>query len=411
MPFHQRTLANGLQVIGETNPSSLSVAVALWARVGARDESPEVAGVSHYLEHMVFKGTAARDSFAVNRDFSRIGADNNAFTSEENTVFHAVVLPEYLPKALEVLADILRPSLRPADFETEKSVILDEIVRYSVQPQSAAYDHARAFYFQGHPLGNNVLGSTESVTALTRDQMAAYFDKHYTGGKIFAVASGNFDWNEFVKLVERACGHWPAGAATRQSLGEVAGHGGLKVVTVPAEKSAQEYVVMMAPCPAADDPLRYSSAVLATIVGDYTGSRLYWALTDPGLADSAGMGADEYEKAGCFYVSFSCDPENAVECHELTKQVLAEVQKDGVTEEELKQAKTKIASREVRAAERASRRLFAVAKDWAYLGQYRTVDDELKALEGVTVESIRVLLDRYPINAMTTTAYGPLEKI
>src|SRR5580698_4460037 len=179
MPFHSHTLKNGLQIIGETNPSALCVALAFWVRTGARDETSDESGVSHFLEHMVFKGTARRDSFAVNRDFSRIGADNNAFTSEENTVFHAAVLPEFLPEVVDVLADIMRPTLRKEDFETEKSVILDEIVRYEVQPGWSTYDNARRIYFGEHPLGNSILGSTESIKALTCEQMHAYFTKRY----------------------------------------------------------------------------------------------------------------------------------------------------------------------------------------------------------------------------------------
>src|SRR5271154_3512006 len=120
MPFHSHTLPNGLQIVGETSPAALCVALAFWVRTGSRDETPEVSGVSHFLEHMVFKGTERRDSLAVNRDFSKIGADNNAFTSEENAVFHAAFLPEFLPQAVDVLADIMRPSLRGEDFDTEK---------------------------------------------------------------------------------------------------------------------------------------------------------------------------------------------------------------------------------------------------------------------------------------------------
>ena len=143
MPFHQQTLPNGLTILGESNPAALSVAVAFWVKTGARDEQPAESGVSHFLEHMVFKGTDRRNAYAVNRDFSVIGADNNAWTSEENTVFHAVVLPEFLPQLVDVLADIMRPSLRGEDFDTEKKVILDEIVRYEVQPGWASFDIAR----------------------------------------------------------------------------------------------------------------------------------------------------------------------------------------------------------------------------------------------------------------------------
>src|SRR6516162_2016575 len=173
--FHSHVLSNGLQIIGETSPSARSVALGFFVRTGARDETGEVSGVTHFLEHMVFKGTPRRTALDVNRDFDRIGAHYNAFTSEENTVFYAAILPEYLPQAVDVLADILRPSLRNDDFDMEKNVIIEEIGMYEDQPMWSAYDHAKKHYFVGHPLGNSILGTPESITALTRDQMAAYF--------------------------------------------------------------------------------------------------------------------------------------------------------------------------------------------------------------------------------------------
>src|SRR5688572_7335543 len=163
MPFHTHTLPNGLQLVGETIPSARSAAVGFFVKTGSRDETPEVAGVSHFLEHMVFKGTPRRTALDVNCDFDRIGANYNAFTSEENTVFYAAVLPEYVPQAVDILADILRPSLRGEDFEGEKKVILEEIAMYEDQPMWCAYDHAKKAYFADHPLGNSVLGSVASI--------------------------------------------------------------------------------------------------------------------------------------------------------------------------------------------------------------------------------------------------------
>src|SRR3954447_7431960 len=159
MPFHSQTLPNGLQIIAETSPSARSVAVGFFVRTGSRDETAEVSGVSHFLEHMVFKGTPHRSSFDVNRDFDKIGASYNAFTSEENTVFYAAILPEYLPQAMDILADILRPSLRGEDFDMEKKVIIEEIGMYDDQPMWSAYDQAKKLYFDGHPLGNSILGT------------------------------------------------------------------------------------------------------------------------------------------------------------------------------------------------------------------------------------------------------------
>src|SRR6267142_6043163 len=166
MPFHQHVLDNGLTILGETSPSARSVALGFFVRTGSRDEAAGISGVTHFLEHMVFKGTPRRTALDVNRDFDAIGANYNAFTSEENTVFYASVLPEYLPRAVDILADILRPSLRGEDFDVEKNVIIEEIGMYEDQPMWCAYDQAKKTYFDGHPLGNSVLGSVESIRGL-----------------------------------------------------------------------------------------------------------------------------------------------------------------------------------------------------------------------------------------------------
>src|SRR3989440_71617 len=159
MSFHKHVLANGLTIVGEISPSARSVAVGFFVKTGARDETPEVSGVSHFLEHMVFKGTPHRTALEVNYDFDRIGASYNAYTSEENTVFYAAILPEYLPQAVDILADILRPSLRGDDFNMEKKVIIEEIGMYEGQPMFSAFDHAKRVFFADHRLGDSILGT------------------------------------------------------------------------------------------------------------------------------------------------------------------------------------------------------------------------------------------------------------
>jgi len=409
MPFHQTKLSNGLQVLGETNPSALSVALGFFVHTGARDEVDGESGVTHFLEHMIFKGTEKRDALQVNRDFDRIGADNNAFTSEESTVFHAAVLPEYVPQAIDVLADILRPSLRDDDFQMEKKAIKDEIARYEVRPEWAVYDESRKMFFGDHPLGQSILGTRESIDALGRDQMYDYFRRRYVAPNIIAVAAGNFDWNEFVRLIEGQCGKWESGPIGRRGLVEAAKRTGQKVIR--REKLNQEYVMMWAPGPAGDSPLRYAAHVLTSIIGDYTGSRLYWALVDPGLADSADISFMDYEAAGAFLLSFSCQPENSKRNLEIIRKILQEIQTNGVTDEELRVARTRMAAREVRGNERTHRRMLAIGHDWAYLNTYRTLDDELAAIDAVSIADIRKLLDRYPLRDLMTVALGPLEKL
>src|SRR3984893_3210290 len=198
MPFHSHVLKNGLRIIAETSPSARSTAVGFFVRTGARDESSDVSGVSHFLEHMVFKGTPHRTALDVNRDFDRIGAHSIAFTSQENTVFYAAILPEYLPQAVDILSDILRPSLRVEDFDMEKNVIIEEIGMYEDQPMWSAYDRAKRGYFADHPLGNSILGTPESIRALARDQMHGYFQRRYVAPNITVAAAGNYDWKDLV---------------------------------------------------------------------------------------------------------------------------------------------------------------------------------------------------------------------
>ncbi len=409
MPFHSEKLPNGLQIIGETSPSARSVALGFFVRTGSRDEAPEESGVTHFLEHMVFKGTPRRSAFDVNRDFDRIGADYNAYTSEENTVFHAAVLPEYVPEAVDVIADILRPSLREEDFQMEKKVIINEIGRYEDMPMYAAYDRTRKAHFGDHKLGNSVLGTPESITALTRDQMHRYFAKRYVATNITVAVAGNFEWPRFVEVVARHCGQWQDGPVGRDGLFQAPGTGRFEIVR--RAKVAQEYVMMMAPAPAADSPLRHAADLLSMALGDDSGSRLYWALIDPGLADSADCGFHENEASGTFMTSFSGEPAATASNLEIVRKVLREVQEKGIAEEELNQARSKVLSRVVRGNERPKGRMQALGMNWTYQKEYRTVDDDLKAFEGVTLGDVREVLTRFPLEKVTTLALGPLEQL
>jgi predicted Zn-dependent peptidase len=409
MHYHNTTLPNHLALVGETNPAARSVALGFFVKTGSRDETPDVSGVTHFLEHMVFKGTPHRSALDVNMDFDRIGANYNAFTSEENTVFHAAVLPEYLPQAFDILSDILRPSLREDDFQMEKNVIIEEIGMYEDQPVWSAYDHAKRIYFADHPLGNSILGTPASITALTRDQMHTYFQRRYVPGNIAVVAAGNFDWGAFVKLAEKHCGHWDAGLEGHLDQRPAPGSGAFEVMS--KDKVTQEHVILIAPGPPVASPKRYAADILATVLGDDSGSRLYWALVDPGLAESADCSFHEYHDTGAFYFSFSCEPERTQKNLAIVLGILRQVQQDGITEEELRQAKSKVLSRVVRASERPMGRMMAVGMQHVYWNSYHTVDEELRRFGEVTRKKVRDVLKSYPLDRTTTLALGPLDKL
>ncbi len=296
--FKHAKLSNGLDVVAEINDAAHSAALGFMVKTGSRDEAPEVAGVSHFLEHMMFKGTARRNSQQVNEEFDAMGAKNNAFTSNEVTCYWAQVLPEFTERAMDLLADMMRPSLREEDFEMEKKVILEEISLYLDRPAHVLFEAVMADHFENHPMAGSVLGTKESITALTRNQMKDYFDARYGPGNMVLAAAGKIDFEEFVKLAEKYCGQWKHLDVQR-------------VYTVPMLKPKRKhisdpklkrhYIAGLCPGPSAQDDSRYAAMVLSDVLGDHEGSRLFWALVEPGLADEADFSFYPHDKIGIVF--------------------------------------------------------------------------------------------------------------
>ncbi|HEY3969215.1 MAG TPA: pitrilysin family protein [Planctomycetaceae bacterium] len=408
MQFHEARLANGLQIVAEQSPGVHSVAVGFFVRTGSRDETDEVAGVSHFLEHMIFKGTARHSADDVNRVFDEVGAKYNASTSEEVTLFYAAVLPEYLPKSFDLLADIIRPSLRQEDFDMEKKVILEEIGMYDDQPTYTAYENLMQAHFAGHALGRSVLGTNESIGALTCQQMRAYHQSRYASGNIVLAVAGKFEWSELLALAEKSCAAWPAGGGPR-STSEARPSGGLKQVT--KSNSMLQHVMHMAPAPPSSSPLRYAADLLTVIVGDDSGSRLFWELVDPGLAETAELGYNEFDGSGAYMGYFSCPPDESRSNVDRIRAIYEDVNRNGVTEVELAQAKSKVASRVVLRSERPMGRLSSLGHNWVNRNEYHRVEDDLTILRKITLADIRSLIEEYPLTQLTTSTVGPLESL
>ncbi len=408
MEFHETRLANGLQIVAERCPGVYSVALGFFVRTGARDETDEISGVSHFLEHMAFKGTARHSADDVNRVFDEVGAKYNASTSEEVTLFYGAILPEYLPQTFDLLADIIRPALRQEDFDMEKKVILEEIGMYDDQPTYTAYERLMQTHFAGHPLGRSVLGTTESITALKADQMRAYHQSRYAAGNILLAIAGQFDWTEFERLVERQCAAWPTGAPPRAKP-EAKPAGGMMLAKKVG--SLQQHIMQMSPAPPADSPWRFAADILAVIVGDDTGSRLFWELVDPGYAETAEMGYNEFDGSGSYMTYFSCEPDQAERNLERVRKIYDGINASGITEVELAQARNKIASRIVLRSERPMGRLASLGHNWLYRSEYRTVADDLATLRSISVDDIRKLLEIYPLRQTTTSSVGPLDEL
>lgn len=408
MPFHHTTLPNGLQVIAELNDRAHSIASGFFVKAGSRDETAEIAGLSHFLEHMVFKGTPRRDALAVNRDFDRVGAKHNAQTSEEDTVYHVTCLPEYLPGAFDVLADILRPSLREEDFETEKKVIIEEIKMYLDNPMSVAYEAAKAAHFGPHPLGQSILGTVESISAMTAEQMRGYFAAKYSPANIVLAFAGKGDWDRLVEMAAAKCEGWEGDQTSRPLVAPV-GQKAFRAL-LRAEDN-QQTILAVADAPPLESDDRYAAALLTTILGDHTGSRLYWALIDPGYADGVEFSYQDYNGAGAFYTFLSCEPDEAQENLRRIADIYRAAMNDGVTPEELEQAQNKVLARTVLRSERPMGRLMSLGFHWTYRREHMAVEQELDAYSKVTTGDIRRVLGRWPLAPMTVVSVGPTTEI
>lgn len=403
--FEETVLDNGLQLVAETNSDARSAAIGFFVRTGSRDETPTESGVSHFLEHMVFKGSERRTALDVNREFDEIGAKYNAYTSEENTVFWGAVLPEYLPRLAAMLADLLRPSLRSEDFDVEKNVILEEIGMYDDSPSFKVYEKMMRVHFGLHPLGNSVLGTKESVGALSQDQMLDYFSRRYRPGNVVAAASGNVDWSAFRQWISEYCGSWPAGTPERTATTP---HYAPQFEALHDPKLNQQHILIMSPAPAAESADRFAAETVAAVVGDDTGSRLYWDLVDPGHADSASMDFHEYQGAGAFLTYVSCEPDSTADNVRRVLDIFRDVLANGIRDDELDQVKNKGAARIVLRSERPMGRLTPVAFNWIYRREYRTIDDDLQTVQAVTPAHIRRVVALHPLDRVTVVTLGPL---
>jgi predicted Zn-dependent peptidase len=410
MPFLHERLDNGLDVIAETTAAGLSTSVGFFVRTGARDESDEVWGVSHFLEHMVFKGTPDLSADDINRAFDRLGASANAFTSEEDTVYYATVLPEHQDDVVGLLARMMRPALRSQDFDTEKLVILEEIRMYDDQPPFGADDRCRASFFGRHPLARSVLGTVDSIQGLSAEAMREYHRRRYAPGTMVLAATGAVDFPALVASARRLCGDWPAAEAAAGPAPAPAARSpaAASVERIVRSSAALEYAVRMSAGPGESHADRFAAKLLAVILGDGSGSRLYWALVDPGRAEQASCHHQDFLDAGLFTTQLSCDPADAEELLERIVELYAEAAAAGIATDEFSRARHKLASRVVLAGERPRRRLFDVGLEWSHCATYRTVRDNLRIVEALTRDDVHRVLGAWPLAAAASTVLaGP----
>jgi predicted Zn-dependent peptidase len=404
MNYYHHQLNNGLTMVGEHDANARSLAMGYFVRTGSRDETAQVNGVSHFLEHMMFKGTDRRSADDVNREFDEMGARYNAFTSEENTVYYGNVLPQFQGKLQALLSDMMRPALREDDFNMEKNVILEEIAMYWDRPQFRVFEQLRESYYGGHPLGASILGSAQSIRDLTAEQMRTYFSQRYAANNLTFVLAGNFDWEKACVDAEKWCANWNTDDVPRALSAHQAS---AKVERIADDKTNRAHIALMAPGFSAQNPLRLAAEVAAEAIGAGDGSRLYWALVHPGIAEAAQLGHDANDGDGAFYGYLLADPERAAQALETFKSVLAEACRDGLNEAEVERAKRRLASHVLLGSETPMGRLRPLGMDQVYRKKYRSAQDLLAQVQSVSLDEVNNLLDESTFETATVVILEP----
>lgn len=398
-------MPNGLQIVADHNPRCQLTSIGYFVRAGSRDETMAVSGVSHFLEHMCFKGTPTRSALEINQQLDDMGANSNARTSEESTIYHATVLPEFQSSMVELLTDMMRPSLQEEDFETEKQVILEEIAMYKDQPPYGGHEQVMANYFGQHALAKSVLGTEQTVSALTSDSMRQYHRNHYAASNLILVLAGRVDMPQVIADIERCTAQWEKLPMPQRDCQAHAGNPGREFLHAPS--SNQQYILQLSPGPAHDDPLRFAARLGASVFGDDSGSRLFWELIDPGLADLASVGHFEYEATGTLMSLLSVRPEDTAEIWAKFEAMEREFDEAGPSENELELAKAKAIASMNLSHEISENRMFDLGSQWLSFGNYRSVEEITQWIEAVTITDVHQVWQRFPTSQKQVLFIGP----
>jgi len=383
---------SGLRIVTEQMAGVRSAAIGVWVAVGSRDESAELHGCSHFLEHLLFKGTPTRSALDISVALDAVGGEFNAFTAKEYTCFHARVLDDDLPLAVDVLGDMVTSSLlTPEDVEAERDVILDEIAMHDDDPDDVVHNlfAAQAWGAQT-PLGRGIAGTEESIRALDRDTIDAFYREHYRAPRIVVSAAGNLDHETVVALVTAAFDRSGFLGAEAMPVRPRTGGDALPIhpgVVETQRPFEQVNLVLGMEGLARDDERRFALGVLNAAVGGGTSSRLFQEVREHrGLAYSVFSFTSSHAETGLVGVSVGCLPTKLDEVLETVRAELAAVAKEGISEQELQLGKGQLRGGLVLGLEDSASRMSRIGKAELVHNQLLTVDDVLARIEAVTLD-------------------------
>jgi len=403
-------LSNGIRVITERMPHVRSIAVGVWVGTGSRAEHPREIGISHFLEHMLFKGTHTRTAEGIAREVDSIGGNLDAFTGKELVGFNIKVLDEHLPIAIDILADlVLHPRFDPEDLEKEKGVILEELKMELDNPEYVVHELFTSRFWPDHPLSKSILGSRKTIQSFTRDQLAKYHASIYVPENLMITAAGNLNHSRLIELAEQ---HFAGVSGQLPKLPDPPAVTGAEI-TVKKKRLQQALVCVGVPALPIAHPRRYSWFVLNTLMGGGMSSRLFQSIRErQGLAYSVFSELNLYRDTGCFGIYAGTA---ATTVDKVIASVIEEFRKlkaDGIPAEELRRSKDHMKGSLMLSLESTGSRMSNLARQFMYFDRYHSLDEMVRLTESVTAEDVlAVASESFQPEKLAVTVLGPLDGV
>ena len=412
MSVRRTVLPSGLRIVTEEVPSVRSAAIGIWVNVGSRDETPAVAGASHFLEHLLFKGTTRRTALEISATIEAVGGEMNAFTSKEYTCFYARVIDTDLPMAIDVVSDLITSSIVSAlDVDAERKVVLEEIAMRDDDPSDLVHDLYAETYYGDTQLGRPILGTIKSISDMTRSSVFNYYKKKYLPQDLVVAVAGNIKHKRVVAMVEEAL--------SRDNFLDVRGSPQIRpntpVKTKPMQsvglmtrKTEQAHMFYGMEGVARSDERRFAMGVLASALGGGMSSRLFQEIREKrGLAYSVYAYAQQFAGSGQIGFYAGCNPTKAIEVVEIIREILADVAENGMSQEEIERAKGAVRGSLVLSQEDSGSRMSRIGKNEIVYGQVMGFDDILKAISRVNPTDVREIASEYLTKSPTLALVGP----
>jgi len=405
-----KTLSNGVRVILENIPYVRSIAFGIWVKNGSSDETAGEEGISHYIEHMLFKGTKSRSAKDIAEQMDEIGGQINAYTTKEYTVFHTRTLDTHFDKALTVMSDMfLNSSFESEDIKKELGIITEEIKMYEDDPEEHSSDMLQNAVWNGSALGHPILGYEKSIQTFSRQKIKAYFSKHYRTDNTVISAAGNFKPEEMLDMLEAAFGKWKSESADEKCKDDIT----YKPSFVYEKKDFEQLHINIAfPCEKRESPLKYPVITFNTLFGGGISSLLFQKLREEnGLTYSVYSYDSAYDKTGIFVIYLSLQPQQLKKVFELIFEECEKLRKYGIDGELLRKTKMQLISSFIMGNESSLSRMTSNGGSVLLKGHCESSDDIIKKAEAVTTQDITHVINRiFDYSKMSISACGSLPK-